>query len=484
MKFEEYRQYDAVGLAQLVARKEITPAELLDLARARAAEVNPVLNAIILDLSDEAHAAIADGLPDGPLAGVPYPIKDITVQMKNAVTGAGSRLFAAGPRAAQDSEMIRRLRAAGLTLFAKTNTPELGLAAVTEPVANAPTLNPWNLEVTCGGSSGGAAAAVAAGIVPAAHASDGGGSIRIPAACCGLVGLKPSRGRVSSAPGFEGWGGLTVQHAVTRSVRDSAMLLDVTAGRMPGDLYYVPPPDRPFVEEVGRDPGRLRIGVSTQALTYGALHPECVTAVENAARLCTALGHDVEPLTIDADFTAMAIAANVLVSASVAGTLEAEAERRGSPIREDEVEALTWRIYQDARERDIHETALAQVTINTFSRQLATSLAPYDVVILSTLGHPPRQLGYLSPSAPDLTDYAERLYSFIPNTQTFNVGGQPAVSLPLHWTPDNLPVGVMFVGPWGGESVLLRLAGQIEGAAQWFDHVPAELPSRRQGVTR
>lgn len=472
MNFEEYRRHDAIGLAALVARGEVTPNELLDLALARMAEVNPTLNAVIVNLEDEARRAVQAGLPKGPLTGVPFPIKDVSVQMKGVVTGAGSRAFAEVPPATQDSALVAAYRAAGLDLFGKTNTPEFGLACVTEPVARGKTLNPWNLERTSGGSSGGAAAAVASGIVPAAHASDGGGSIRIPASCCGLFGLKPSRGRVSMAPAGEGWGGLSVQHALTRSVRDSALLLDIACKPQPGDPYWLDPPATPFLSEVGRDPGKLRIGFTTKTLIWGETEAAPKAAAEAAARLCESLGHHIEEARPDVDFQQMAVHANTLVTSATAATLEREAERRGSPIRQDEVEALTWLIYQDGLKTTGVQAALALQNLHALARQLAAFFETYDVLLLPTLAKAPVPVGSIDTNAEDLSDYAERLYSFIPNTQPFNVGGQPAMSVPLSWS-DGLPIGAQFVTRGGGEALLLRLASQLEAAQPWFDQVPA-----------
>ena len=473
MDFQEYRRHDAIGLAELVARKEVTPAELLDTAQARMAEVNPTLNAVILDLDAEAREAIDAGLPEGPLRGVPYPIKDISVHMKGQQTRAGSRLFADLPPATADSAIIAAYRRAGLVLFGKTNTPEFGIATVTEPVSAGPTLNPWNLGHTPGGSSGGAAAAVASGIVPAAHGSDGGGSIRTPASCCGLFGMKPSRGRVSLSPAGEGWGGLSVQHALTRSVRDSALLLDIACQPQPGDPYWLDPPQTPFLQEVGRDPGRLRIGYTTEALIWGELMAPNVKAVQDAAKLCAALGHHVEEAKPDVDFQQMALHANTAVLSATAANMENEAARRGSPIRPDEVETLTWQIYQSGLEFTGVQVAQAIQHLHALSRRLAAFFETYDVLLLATNAKPPVPKGSIDMNAADLSDYAERLYTFIPNTQPFNVGGQPAMSVPLAWTDDGLPVGVQFVARGGGEATLFRLAGQLEKAQPWFDRTPA-----------
>jgi Asp-tRNA(Asn)/Glu-tRNA(Gln) amidotransferase A subunit family amidase len=476
MKFEDYRSYDAVGLAKLVRDREVSPEELLDTALARCAEVNPTLNALHRDLSDEARVAIRDGLPDGPLKGVPYPIKDISVHMKGQPTGAGSRVFKDAV-AAEDSAIVAAYRKAGLVLFAKSNTPEFGLATVTEPVANGPTLNPWNLDRTPGGSSGGAASAVASGIVPAAHGSDGGGSIRTPSSCCGLFGMKVSRGRVSLAPGGEGWGGLSVQHALTRSVRDSAMLLDIECKPQPGDPYWLDPPATPFFDEVGKDPGKLRIAYTPGTLVWGETEAAPAEAARHAAKLCESLGHHVEEAKPQVDFQQMAVDTNTLVLSSTAATLEREAERRGSPIRQDEVETLTWLIYENGLKFTGPQMALALQNLHAFSRRLAKFFEQYDVFLLPTVAKPPVPVGSINTNAEDLSDYAERLYSFIPNTQPFNVGGQPAMSVPLHWS-DGLPIGVQFVSKMGAEALLFRLAAQLEKAQPWFNRVPPELSAR------
>lgn len=470
MKFEDYRRYDAMGLAELVAKGEVSADELLDAALARAGEVNPKINALIRDLEGEARAAIKAGLPKGPLSGAPFPIKDISVHMKGVPTGAGTRIFKDLVQQ-EDSTLIALYRKAGLVLFAKTNTPELGLACVTEPVANGVTRNPWNLERTSGGSSGGAAAAVAAGIAPAAHGSDGGGSIRIPASCCGLFGMKPSRGRVSLAPAGEGWGGLSVQHALTRSVRDSAALLDIAAVPQPGDPYWLDPPRTPFLEEVAKPPGRLRMAFTTSTLIWGETEPAPAEAVRKAARLCESLGHDVEDAKPEVDFQAMAVHANTLVTCATAATLKREGERRGSPVTREDVEHLTWSIAENAATIDGVAAAIALQNLHALARKLALFFERYDVLILPTLAKEPVKHYAIHTDAEDLSDYAERLYSFIPNTQPFNVGGQPAMSVPLHWSDEGLPIGVQFVAKAGAEALLFRLAGQLEQAQPWFDRI-------------
>jgi len=475
MNHGEYERHDAVGLAALVARREVSPDELLDAALARLEAVNPAINAVILNLADEARAAIRAGLPEGPLRGVPYLIKDLTTQMKGVPTRAGATLFNDVPPAAADSALVAAYRDAGLVLFGKTNTPEFALQPVTEPVLFGPSRNPWALDRTPGGSSGGASAAVAAGIVPAAQASDGGGSIRIPAACCGLFGLKPSRGRVSMAPVGEGWGGLSALHAVTRSVRDSAVLLDASSRPQPGDPYWLAPPARPFGEEVGRDPGRLRIAFHRGALATGLASTEVSFAVDEAARLCADLGHDVEEVALPFDFAGAAAAGGVLVATAIAATVDGEADRRGRAVAEQEVEALSWRLYQQGKSVPARDYVRALATIHRFGRELGGLMNRYDVLLTSTLGTPPVRIGELSSTSTDVGEYMRVFSAFMPNTQPFNHSGQPAMSVPLAWTDDGLPVGVQFAAATGNEALLFRLAGQLESAKPWADRRPPAL---------
>jgi amidase len=338
------------------------------------------------------------------------------------------------------------------------------------------THNPWKLDRTPGGSSGGSTSAVAAGITSAAHASDGGGSIRTPASCCGVFGMKPSRGRVSLAPfGGEGWGGLSQQHAVTRSVRDSALLLDVASVPQLGDPYWAPPPQRPFVEEAGRDPGKLRIAFTTAALTYSSLQPPIVDAVKKTAKLLEELGHHVEELpTFPGDFLSMAVAVNVGVTGSVTSSLTRAAEQRGSPITLDDVETLTMSIYENGQKATALEYYTALQTLHAVGRVISSIFEKYDVVMLSTLAQLPVPLGHMNTNATDLTQYGEKLYSFMPNTQPYNVNGSPAMSVPLHMSDDGLPIGMMFAARPGDEAVLFRLAGQLEKAAPWAQRRPDE----------
>ncbi|MCR5880824.1 amidase [Phenylobacterium sp. J367] len=410
MDFADYRRHDAVGLAGLVARGEVSAAELLSAAVARMAEVDPKINAVTLKLADQARKA---PVGSGPLAGVPFLLKDLGAAMAGTVTSSGSKLFADAVAPA-DSALTAAYRAAGLNIFGKTNTPEFGLWPVTEGEHLGVCRNPWDVTRTPGGSSGGAAAAVAAGIVPAAHASDGGGSIRTPASCCGLFGMKPSRGRVSFAPMGEGWAGASVQHAVTRSVRDSAVLLDIACRPEPGDPYFLAPPEVAYAEEVRRDPGRLRIAFTTDALQAPALDPECAAAVRDTARLLEGLGHEVVEVKVPGDFAAMQAAAGLVIAASVAATLDAEGSRRGSPVADGDVEGLTFGTYRRGQAVTGSAYVQALATLHAFGRAVATLFEDHDVLLLSTLGSPAVPIGWITG---DVRLIAERLFAFMPNTQ-------------------------------------------------------------------
>jgi amidase len=475
MRQDEYMAEDAVGLAALVAKRQVSAAEVLDAALARMAEVNPKLNAVTMDLSANARATVAAGVPAGPLAGVPFLLKDLGPTLAGTATTGGSRLYV-DDIAEADSPLTSLYKAAGLVIFGKTNTPEFGLEPVTEPVLFGPSRNPWDLGRTPGGSSGGASAAVAGGIVPAAHGSDGGGSIRTPASACGLFGLKPSKGRVSYAPKNEGWGGFSMMHAITRSVRDSAVLLDIAAHPQPGDPYWAPAPERPYAEEVGRDPGKLRIAFTTAAFAGGgAIDPECVEAVLDAARLCESLGHSVEEVGLPGDFGPAAAAAGLIVASCTAAELDAVAAERGRPVGEDEVEFVTWASAQRGRRIDASAYIRALKDAHAYGRAMAAFHARYDVLISSTLGSPAIPIGALREAGLDAREYGRRLFAFMPNTQVFNITGQPAMTVPLAWSKSGLPIGVQFSAPAADDALLFRLAGQLEQARPWKDRRPTGL---------
>jgi amidase len=473
LTFDEYRKHDATGLAGLVARGDVSAGELLAAAIARCSAINPVINAISQEHFAVAREAIVRGLPGGPFQGVPFLLKDVSVQLSGTVTSNGSKLYL-GSVAERDTTLVERYKQAGLVIFGKTNTPEMGLAASTETALNGTTRNPWSLQHTSGGSSGGAAAAVAAGIVPAAQGSDGGGSIRIPASCCGLFGLKPTRARVPVGPLVgESWGSMGSVHVLARSVRDSAALLDATHGAAAGDPYAAPPVLAPYLREVGTSPGRLRFALQLAPLSGSPVDAECIKAAREAARLLQSLGHEIEEAQPPGDAQELGQAAWALVAAGVASTLNRRAKVLGRALREDDVEPVTWRAVSHARTLSAIELNDALTTIHSHGRRMAAFHERFDVVVSPTLGQVPVLLGPQRMSNPNLEEYTAALLRFTPFTNLFNMSGEPSMSVPLHWTEQRLPVGVMFSAAFGREDLLFRLAAQLEQARPWFDQVPA-----------
>jgi amidase len=471
--FSEFDQYDGVGLAQLVRQREVSPEDLLEASIAAVESRNPVVNAVVSRLYDEAGAAIKAGLPAGPFAGVPYLLKDLGALYRGAVTSFGSRLFADN-RADHDSEITARLKRAGLVIFGKTNTPELGMCPSTEPRLFGATRNPWNLAYSAGGSSGGAAAAVASGMLPMAHATDGGGSIRIPASCCGLFGLKPTRARTPLGPDQgEGWGGASTSHAITRTVRDSAALLDATSGPDVGDPYWAPPPAGPFLQEVGRPPGRLRIALATASWNGAPVDPQCSAAARAAAALCESLGHCVEEAHPQIDGPSLWPATRVIIRTNVCATLEARAKALGRTLGPDDVERFTWARIVDTRSDTATDYVSAIGVAHRAGRDVARFFADHDVILSPTMCQPSFPLGVLDLMSEDDEAYLAALRASVGFTSLFNFTGNPAMSLPLAWSEGGLPIGVQFAAPFGDEATLFRLAAQLEQAQPWADHRPA-----------
>jgi Asp-tRNA(Asn)/Glu-tRNA(Gln) amidotransferase A subunit family amidase len=470
--FQEYDRHDGLGLAELVRRREVTAEELLDEAIARVERLNPTLNAVVQRMYDEARAAVRAGIPDGPFTGVPYLLKDLGTHYRGTPTSSGSALFR-GLVADHDSELVSRSKRAGLVIFGKTNTPEFGLTTSTEPRLWGPTRNPWSPGRSAGGSSGGAAAAVASGMVPMAHASDGGGSIRIPSSSCGLFGLKPTRGRTPFGPDHaEGWSGASVQHALTRTVRDSAALLDAVAGPDVGDPYWAPPPFRPYRDEVGAEPGRLRIAFTTRPWDPHGVDPECVAAVTGAAKLCEELGHVVTEDRPEWDEEARIAAARVIIFAHTRAELD-EAERRlGRPATPDDVEPLVWAAAEYGAAATAPQMVAAMDTLHRVGRRLGQFFTRYDLLLTPTQCRVPPRLGVLDMCTEDRDTYVEALMASIAFTAPFNGAGNPAMSVPLHWAADGVPVGVQFAAPFGDEATLFRLASQLERARPWADRRP------------
>ena len=472
MRFEEYRKHDAVSLAGLIAKREVSAEEVLETAISRAEQVNPAINAIVHKQYGQARKAVAAGLPDGPLRGVPYLIKDLGFFQTGEPATLGSNLFRDFV-ADHDTAYVTRCKKAGLVLLGRSSSPEFGLNPNTEPRLYGSCRNPWNLAYSPGGSSGGSAAAVSAGILPVAHATDGGGSIRIPAAQCGLFGLKPSRGRVSMAPDAgEGWGGLSAGHVVSRSVRDSALMLDCTAGPEPGDPYFAPASERPFLEAVARPPRRLKIALMLKDHRGAELHPECLAAVQGAAKLCVGLGHIVEEADPGLDMVALRPMTARLSAANTARSCNLRWKALGREPNPDDVEAVTWAEYQRGLKVSGVEYIEAIAAAHSAGRKMARFLTTYDVILSTTLAGPPPKLGYFDQNG-DVQIFADRVTEYLSVTPLHNATGTPAMSVPLHWTADGLPVGVHFAGRYGEEATLLALAAELERAQPWFDRVPA-----------
>ena len=470
--FADYENYDALGLADLVRRRLVTPTELLEAAIARVEARNPVVNAVVLRLYDHARTAIADGLPDGPFRGVPYLLKDLTATLAGVPTTRGSKYFADAPTPTVDSEHVRRLKRAGLAIFGRTNTPELGLSLTCEPQLYGPTRNPWDPARVSGGSSGGAAAAVGARMLPMAHGSDGFGSIRAPAACCGLVGLKPTRGRNTMAPYLgEGLAGLSTEHALTLSVRDCAALLDATAGPGPGDPYVAPAPARPFREEVGADPGVLRVAYTTSAPNGVATEPACLRALHEAVRLCADLGHRTEAADPEVDRAAVVPTFLALIAANTVVNLGSH-PTAGRPPRADEVERVTWLTAEKGERVGGADYARATQAAHRLGRQMAAFHARHDILLTPALAALPVPLGWIDMTLDDVDEYWRRVFAFSPFTVWFNLTGQPAITLPLGPPAGALPVGVQLVARYGDEATLFRLAAQLEAARPWFHQRP------------
>ncbi len=467
-----YAAYDGLGLAELISRGEVSASELLETVIKRCEELNPSLNALVHPMFAEARRDVQAGLAHGPFHGVPFLLKNLGLSYKGVPTTNGSRLFADVVRDF-DSELVARYRRAGFAIFGKTATPEFGITTTTESLLHGKTRNPWNLDHTSGGSSGGASSAVAAGIVPLAHASDGGGSIRIPAACCGLFGLKPSRGRMPFGPSAgEGWAGLSTSHAVSRSVRDSAALLDATHGPDLGAPYWEPPVARPYLEEVTRPPGRLRIGLQRDAFNNAPVAPDCLDSVDDAAKLCESLGHEIIPTRVEIDGPDLGFAVQTIIASNVRADVEMRIAELGRELADDDLEPFTHLMFRGAEARSGADYARATRIVHQIGRQVEARFADFDLLLSPTLAVPPLRIGELALDNPDVASLIGNLLSCSAFTQLFNLTGQPAASVPLYWNRDNLPIGVQFAAAFGREDLLFRLAGQLEGARPWFGRNP------------
>lgn len=468
---------DGVAQAEMVRAGEISPLELLDATLRRIEAVNPEVNAVVATMEEEARRVAGGELPDGPFRGVPFLLKDGGGAAYAGEVASGGSRYLADYVPQEDGEITRRYKAAGLVCCAKTNLSEFGMQPTTEPELHGPTRNPWDLTRMAGGSSGGAAAAVAARLAPMANGSDSGGSIRVPAACCGVFGMKPTRMRTSSPRRELGLSirmGFLSEHALTISVRDSAALLDACAGGLPGDPFIAPAPRRPYLEEVGAPVEPLRIVFSTEAPSGVPLDPECVRAVRDAAELCEELGHHVEEKALRLDVARLAGAFGHISAVGTAWDMRNWERKTGKPVVEEDFEPGTWAAIQRGRTTATSADDLmdAQVTIQAICDEVAAFSQPYDVWLTPTVGSPALPLGMFKATAEEPNRAMTTSMRFLPFTMLQNMTGQPAMSVPLAWTDDGLPVGLQFVGPYGDEGLLFRLAAQLEEARPWADRIP------------
>ena len=504
--FKEYDKYDGLGLAELVQNGEVKPSELVEEAINRIEKLNgdrnSGLNAIVYKTYDQARQTAKSDLPNGPFKGIPFLLKDLDMAYAGVPLTNGSRFFADNIPD-HDSELIKRYKDAGVIIVGKTNLPEFGLAPVTESEFFGPARNPWDLTRTPGGSSGGAAAAVAARIVPLAHASDGGGSIRIPSSCCGLFGIKPTRGRTPVGPDFgELWRGYHCDHVVSRSVRDSAAMLDATAGPDTGPPYYAPPPEETFLRQVDKEPGKLRIGYTDEFIIETHLEVACRDGLNNTIKLCESLGHELVDISPELqkivekfDTEAISRAFIILVFSEIRAFLQDSSASLDRRLSRGDLEAVTWVIYLLGKQYKAAEVSRAMNLLQLAGREIGELFTRYDVVLTPTLAKPPIKIGELKVKGfmeagmrllgflragwilkqainMNFSMLSDMFFSFMPFTPIFNATGQPAMSVPLHWTDDGLPVGMQFVGRYANEARLFRLAGQLEKAQPWAGKIP------------
>ncbi len=489
----DYNKYDGLGLAELVKRKEVKPIELVESAIDRIEKLNPSINAVIHKMYDHAGKIAEKELPDGPFKGVPFLLKDVLVAYAGVPLTSASR-FLRDFIPDHDSEVVKRFKAAGLIVVGKTNLPEYGLMPVTEPELFGSCNNPWDLTRTTGGSSGGSAAAVAARMVPVAHGNDGGGSIRLPASCCGVFGLKPTRGRNPMGPDIgEAWRGLACDHVLSRSVRDSAAMLDVTAGADTGAPYFAVPPSRSFLSEVGADPGKLRIAVTSEPFLGGKPHADCIKALESTAKLCKELGHEVIEAIPQIDGKAFARAFVTIVCAETRVHIEEDEAFLKRKASFKDFEPATWVLSLLGGHCTAPELGKAINVAHRTGRQMGEFFNKYDILLTPTPGMPPVMKGELQTKGIQLAilkllgrlnagslisalsgvdALAESVFEFMPYTAIANATGQPAMSVPLYWNDEGLPIGTHFTGRYGDEATLFRLAGQLEKARPWADRIP------------
>lgn len=489
---DNFSSHDAVSLAELVRSRQVSARELVSASIENIEALNPKLNAVVHKMYERALRE-AESPVDGPFSGVPFMLKDLLAWFGGEPTTSGSRYFK-GWIAPYDTELVKRYRRSGVIVVGKTNTPEFGLTPFTEPELFGPTVNPWDTSRTTGGSSGGSAAAVASGMVPWAGGGDGGGSIRIPASCCGIFGLKPTRGRTPAGPlAGEHWQGAAIEHCLTRSVRDSAAMLDAIAGPDVGAPYWAPEPERPFLEEVGRDPGKLRIAFTSKPLLGNSVHDDCKAALADAVALLDSLGHDLvesEPPVERDEFNRAFL--TMVCGETRAGIMEGAA-LVGRDATPSDVEVTTWALNLLGAAMSAGDFVRAEHYLRTSARRMGEFFESFDLLLTPTMSLPPFPTGSLQPARHEvallkvlgrlragnvlkflgaLEKSADEVFDAIPYTPMFNVSGQPAMSVPLYWNAGNLPVGVHFVGRYGDEATLFRIAAQLEQARPWMNRRP------------
>lgn len=491
--FSEYPNYDGLGLAELVRNKDVTPVELVDAAIERIERFNPALNAVIYKLYDAARDAAKGPRPDGPFSGVPMLLKDLISTLEGIPTSSGNKLLKNIP-ARQDSELARRWKKTGVLFLGKTNTPEFGLTPFTEPLAFGPARNPWDTSRTPGGSSGGSAAAVAARMVPLASGGDGGGSIRIPSSACGLFGLKPTRGRTPTGPLIgEAWHGFAIEHVLTRSVRDSAAMLDATHGADVGAPYYAPPVDGSFLEALQQAPGKLRVAFTGKPMLGKNVDPEVLKGLDATVQLLQQLGHDVVEAAPMVDGETFALEFVKILAAELRADIEEAARAAGKRVSVKDFDPATFGLGMLGKALSAQDYASAARYLQVQARTIAAFFEKYDILLTPTLSMPPVPIGALQPAPAEkmlinligsfdggvllklmgiIKPLAAQTFEFIPWTPVFNVTGQPAMSVPLHWTDSGLPVGMHFVARFGDEATLFKLASQLEQAKPWQDKTP------------
>jgi amidase len=480
----EVTALDAVAQAALVRTGEVSPVELTEWAIERVEEVNPTLNAVVTSLYDQARAAAREVSTDTPLAGVPYLLKDLIVEMAGVPFTEGSR-YLRGVVSHRDSELVRRLRRAGLVVLGRTNSPEFGMAPTCEPLLHGPTRNPWDTGRSTSGSSGGSAAAVASRMVPAAHGNDLGGSLRYPASACGLFGLKPTRARVPLGPEYgDAVSGWACEHALTVSVRDSAALLDAVSGPDVGDPYPAPEPRRPFLAEVGTEPGRLRLGYSSRRFDDATPHPDCLAALEDAVQLLTDLGHEVVEAELPGLGPEVGSAIGTVFNTATAWIVGYWTRRLGRPPADDELEPLTRAYWELGRQVTAADYLAAVEACQRFTRGVAAWLGEYDAWLTPTLSTPPALIGQITSTDAEPFRALEAGGATVAYAGVVaNITGHPAMSVPLWWNDQGLPIGVHFLGRYGDEATLFRLAGQLEAARPWASRRPPVCAGADSGGT-